>query len=58
MYSSPDLAYLLGVFGRFCSNSGPIYIELIKHVLQYISAILELGLTFDREVDTLDDIIE
>ncbi len=30
---------------------------LVKHFLQYVSGILELGLKFDREADTPDDVI-
>lgn len=57
IYSYPDLAYLVGVFSCFCSNSGLVYVELVKHILQYISDILELDLIFDREVNTLNDVI-
>lgn len=38
------------------SNHGYIHIKLIKHVLQYQSGILELGLRFDKKVNTSDDL--
>lgn len=51
------MAYLVGLFNRFCSNHGPIYVNLVEYTLQYISEILELSLTFDRKINILDDII-
>ena len=57
IHSCPDLAYLVGVLSRFCSNPGLIQVELVKYILRYISGILCLGLIFDREVDTPDDVI-
>ncbi len=53
----PDLAYSVGVISRFCSNSGPTPIELVKHVLRYVSGTKEFRLKFDREADKPDDII-
>ena len=57
MHSCPDLAYSVEVLSRFCSNPGLAHIELVKHVLQYVSGTLHLGLKFDREADTLDDVV-
>ena len=57
IYSCLDLAYLVGVLSRFCSNSGPTHVELVKHVLRYVSGTLELSSKFDREWDTPDDVI-
>ncbi len=57
MHPRPDLAYSVGVPSRFCSNPGPVHVELVKHVLRYVSGTLELGLTFDGEADTPDDVI-
>ena len=57
MHSRPDLAYSVGVLSRFCSNPGPVHVELVKHVLRYVSGTLEFGLTFDGEADTPDDVI-
>lgn len=45
------------VFSYFCSNSRLLHIKFVKHILYYISKILYLGFTFDREADTLDDMI-
>lgn len=47
----------MGVFSRFYKNLGLIYLKLIKHILQYISGILNLGLKFDRKVDTPDNVV-
>ncbi len=47
----------LHVLSQFCSNPGPTNIELVKHVLRYVSGTLELGSNFDGEADTLDDVI-
>ena len=58
MHSRPDLAYSVGVLSHFCSNPGLTHVELVKHVLQYLSRTLELGLTFNEEADTSDDVIE
>ena len=33
IYARPDLAYSVGVLSRFCKNSGPADVELVKHVL-------------------------
>ncbi len=57
IHSRPDLAYSVGVLSRFCSNPGPTHVELVKHVLRYVSGTLELGLKFDREANRPDDVI-
>lgn len=57
VYAYPDLAYSLRVLSSFCKNSGPIHVELIKHVLQYVSWTLDLGLTFDGEANTPNDVV-
>ncbi len=57
IHSRPDLAYSVGVLSRCCSNPGPTHVELVKHVLRYLSGTLELGLKFDAEADTSDDVI-
>ena len=57
IHSRPDLAYSVRALSRFCSNPGPAHVELVKHVFRYVSGILELGLKFDGEADTPDDII-
>ena len=57
IHSCPDLAYSVGVLSQFCSKPGPVHIELVKHVLRYVSATLDLGLTFDGEADTPDNVI-
>lgn len=57
IHAYSDLTYSLGVLSRFCNILGPVYVKLVKHVLQYISGILDLGLKFDGEVDTPDDVI-
>ncbi len=33
MHSCTNLAYLVGVLIRFCSNPGPVHVEVVKHVL-------------------------
>ena len=57
MHSCPDLAYSVGVPRSFCSNPGPVHIELVMHVLRYVSGTLQFGLTFDGEADKPDDLI-
>ena len=57
MHSRLDLAYSVGVLSRFCSNPRLIHVELVKRVLRYVSGTLHLGLTYDREADTPDDVI-
>lgn len=57
IYACLDLAYLLRILSQFCNNFGPVYIELVKYGLQYISEILDLGLKFDREANTPDYVI-
>ncbi len=57
IHSRPDLAYSVGVLSRFCRSPGPVHVELVKHVLRYVSGTLELGLTFDGEADTPDHVI-
>ena len=57
MHSCPNLAYSMGVFSRFCSNPGPIHVKFVKHVLRYVSGTLCLGLIFDGEADTPDNMI-
>ena len=47
----------MGIVDCFCSNPGFIHNELFKHVLQYVSDTLELGLTFVREVDILNNVV-
>ncbi len=47
----------MGVLTRICSDPGPTHVELVKPVLQYASGTLELGLKFDGEADTPDDVI-
>ena len=47
MHSRPDLAYLVGVLSRFCSNPGPVHVGLVKHVLRYVCGTIDLGLTFN-----------
>ena len=57
MHARPDLAYSVGVLSRFCNNPGPVHVELVKHVLRYVSGTLDLGLKFDGEADTPDDVV-
>ena len=57
MHARPNLASLVGVLSQFCNNPGPAYVELMKHVLQYVSGILDLSLKFDGEADMSDDVV-
>lgn len=57
IHAYSDLAYEVGVVCQFCNNPRPVYIKLVKHILQYISEMLDLSLKFDGEVDTLDNIV-
>lgn len=58
IYACPDLAYSIRVFGQFCNNPKPMFIELVKHDLRYISEILDLYLTFNKEANIANDMIK
>lgn len=57
IYAYLNLAYLVWELNRFYNNLGPVHIELLKHVLQYISTTLDLSLKFDGKADTPDDVV-
>ena len=57
MHSRPDLAYSVRVLSQFSSNSGPVHVRLVKHMLQYISGTIGLGLTFDDGAAIPDDVV-
>lgn len=57
MQSGPDLAYSVGVLSRFRSNPGPVHVGLVKHVLRYVSGMLDIGLTFNGDADTPNDVV-
>lgn len=57
MHVRSDLAYVVGILNWFSKNYSPAHVELIEHVLQYLSGTLDLGLIFDRKVNTPDDIV-
>ncbi len=57
IHSHPDLTYLVGILSQFCRKPGLTYIELVKHILQYVSETLELGFKFDGGADMSDDSI-
>lgn len=57
MHVYPDLTHSERIFSQFSKNLGIAHMELVKYVLQYVSGILDLCLTFDREAITLDDIV-
>ena len=48
----------MGILSWFCNNLGLAHIELVKHILQYVSETLDLGLKCDREIDIPDGIVE
>lgn len=52
------MAYSVEILSCFYNNPRFVHIELVKHILQYVSGTLELSLTFDREANTLDDVIK
>lgn len=41
LYTYPDLRYVLKIPSLFCNNPEHFYVKLIKHILQYISGILD-----------------
>lgn len=49
MHACLDLAYLVGVLSRFYNNPRPTHVELVKHVLRYISGTLDSGLKSDGD---------
>ena len=57
IYSGTDWAYSVEVLSRFCSKPWPTHDELVKYVLRYVFGTLQLGLKFDGEEDTPDDVI-
>ena len=58
MHFCLDLVDLIGVLSWYCSNLGPLYIKLVKHVLYYIFGILHLSLIFDEKADTSNNVIK
>lgn len=57
IFTRLDLAYSGKVLSLFCKNFGPTNVELVKHIPQYISGTLDLGLTFDKKTDMPDNVI-
>lgn len=57
IYSYLDLVYLVEVLSRFCGNPKCVYLKLVKDVLKYVFEIQELGLIFNREIYTPDDMM-
>lgn len=57
MHFCLDLSYSVKVICCFCSNPVLVYNELVKHVLQYIFGILELGLIFNKKANKSDNVI-
>lgn len=57
MHSCLDLAYSMRIICQFYNNPRSILIELVKHVLQYISGILDLSLKFDGKTNIPNDMI-
>ncbi len=55
MHSQPNLAYSARSLSLFCSNPGPVHVELVKNIL---SETLNLRLTFDGGADTPDDVVD
>ena len=49
IYDHPDLTYSVRLLSQFCKILRPTYVELVKHILQYISSTLNLGLTLNRK---------
>lgn len=54
---SPRSGLCSGSTQPILSNPGPVHVELVKHVLQSVSGTLDLGLRFDGDADTLDDVV-
>lgn len=57
MYTYLNLTYLMGLFNQFNYNLKPVYMELVKHILRYVSKTLDLNLKFDGKADIPDDVI-
>ena len=57
MHAHPNLAYSVGILSQFCINPGLVYVELVKHVLPYVSGTLDFGLKLDGEVNISDDVV-
>lgn len=45
------------VLSQFCSNLRLEYVELIKHILRYISRTIDQGLAFDDGANMPDDVV-
>lgn len=46
VYTRPDIAYLVGIFSKYYSNSRPIYYSLVVQVFCYLSSIFDFEITF------------
>ena len=49
----PDIAFVVGVFGRFMSNPGVIHYQVVKKVLRYLQVTKDHMLTY-QHTNSLD----
>ena len=48
VYTRPDLAFVIGLLGRFQSNPGIEHWKLVKKVLRYLQGTKDLMMTYRR----------
>jgi hypothetical protein len=46
MDTRPDLAYSVGLVSRFASNLGEVHVKVVKRILCYLRATIDIELTF------------
>ncbi len=55
VHTGPDIAYSVGVFTCYCSNSRPKYDNLVIQIFRYLSGTLDLGITITANSE--DDLV-
>ena len=55
VHTRPDISYSVGVLSRYCANPSPIHCNLVIQIFQYLTRILDLGITFRS--DTTDELV-
>ena len=58
MHSRSDLAQVVRVLSRFCSNSRLVHVALIKQMLRYVLDIINKRLVIDDSSNSLDDVMK
>lgn len=48
MGTQPDLAFSVGLVSCFASNPGEVYVKIVKMILYYVRATIDIKLTFGK----------